>query len=274
MEKLTESEIRRRMIEWRNLKVLHKKAVARNDKLKRKLENAGIEISALKQIVREQAEMIEVLRLQVEELKQMVFGRKKKKDDDDDNLFNPKKEKKKPKKRNKDSYKRPTPDATDITAHKHHVLETSCPDCGSNLENKETGEFYEEDITLPDKKTKLKQVIKHYVEKGYCPSCRKWHTAFPLPYANVVLGNKIKLYISYLSILLRLSFSQIRSLLWDTYHFKISDGEIAKVLHKSADKLKPAFEKLRKKLQTSKGVHLDETTDHTQISLKKRLTDV
>lgn len=261
MEKLTQKEKDRRMQEWRNIKVLHKKAVAQNEKLKRKLHNAEAENSSLRELVEQQMEMIEALKLQMEELKQMVFGRKKKKkDDDDEDAFRPKKEKKKPKKRNKDSYKRPIPDEEDITAHKYHSLDPNCPDCGTNLQDKEVAIFYEEDIPLPDKTTKLKQVIKHHAEKGYCPECRKWHWSMEHPCTDVFLGKRVRFYIAYLSILMRLTFSQIQSILWDTYHFRISEGEIAKILHQTADRLRPEFEKIKKRLQEGKGVHLDETS--------------
>lgn len=261
MEKLTEKETQKRMTEWRNLKVLHKKAVEQNKKLRRKLQNAEDEIRELRDIVFKQAEVIESQQLQIEELQQIVFGRKrKKKDDDDEDDFRPKKEKKEPKKRDKDSYKRPIPDEEDVTSHEYHNLDTGCPDCGTNLQDKEIIVFYEEDIPLPDKDTKLKQVIRHHSEKGYCPKCGKWHWAMDHPFTDVFLGQKVKFYIAYLSILLRLTFSQIQSLLWDTYRFRISDGEIAKILHKTADRLNPEFERLKEKLQNEKGIHLDETS--------------
>jgi len=261
MEKLSEKEIQKRLIEGRNLKVLHRKAVEQNKKLKRKLQNAEIEIRTLREIVEDQGEMIQALKLELEEMKQIVFGRKKKRKDDEENDddFRPKKEKKKSRKRTKDSYKRPTPDENDVTAHEYHELGTNCSDCGANLRDKEIVVFYEEDIPLPDKETTLKQVIKHHVEKGYCSTCKKWHWAMPHPSADVFLGKKVKFYIAYLSILLRLSFSQIQSLLWDTYHFKISDGEIAKILHRTADRLRPEFERIKKKLQEGEGAHFDET---------------
>ena len=262
MQKLTQKEINRRLVELRNLRVLHRKAVERNAKLERENKSQKERIIALEENQEFLLDQVEALKLQVEELKQIVFGRKKKKKDEDEEEeddFRPKKEKKEPKKRNKDSYKRTIPDESDVTAHEHHSLNISCPDCGISLHDRETVAFYEEDIPLPDKETKLKQVIKHHVEKGYCPNCRKWHTAYPLPSAKVVLGNKVRLYIAYLSILLRLSFSQIQSLLWDTYRFRISDGEIAKILHRTADRLKPEFERIKKRLQKEEGVHLDET---------------
>lgn len=261
MEKLTEKGIQKRIIEWRNIKVLHKKAVEQNKKLRKKINTLEEEILRKNQIIFEQLEVLENFKLRIEELECMVFGRKrKKKDDDDENDFRPKKEKEKPKERNKDSYKRSIPNEEDVTADEYHCLDTNCPDCGTNLQDKEDVVFYEEDIPLPDKKTKLKQVIKHHAEKGYCPKCRKWHWSMDHPFTDVFLGNKVRFYITYLSILMRLTFSQIQSILRDTYHFKISEGEIAKILHQTADKLKPEFERIKKRLQEGKGTHLDETS--------------
>lgn len=259
MEKLSENEIQKRMQEWRNLKVLHKKAVARNKKLERKLQNLLAENRSLRELVEQQMGMIETLKLQIEELQRIVFGRKKKKkDNNDEDDFRPGKENKEPEQRDKASYKRLVPDENDVTGHEYHAI-AFCPDCGAGLEDKKTVKFYEEDIPLPNKETKLRQIILHHTEKGYCPACKKWHTACPLPSATVVLGEKVRLYIVYLSILVRLSFSQIRSILWDTYHFKISEGEIAKILHQQAVRLKPEYERIRKRLQEGRGVHLDET---------------
>ena len=203
------------MTEWRNIKVLHKKAAEQNERLKRKIKTLEEEILKKDQIIFEQLEVLETFRLQTEELQRIVFGRRRKKnggDDDDD--FRPKPENKKPEERNKDSYKRPVPDDADVTVHEYHTLPPSCPDCGAGLHGREVIVFYEEDIPLPDRKTKLKRVIRHYAEKGWCPACRKWHMACPLPSAGVILGEGVRLCIVYLSILLRLSFSRIRFLLW------------------------------------------------------------
>ncbi|MFH1546114.1 MAG: IS66 family transposase [Patescibacteria group bacterium] len=101
--------------------------------------------------------------------------------------------------------------------------------------------------------------MEHHVEKGWCPQCRKWHTAISLPFKKVVIGNKVKLYICYLSILIRLSYPQIISLLRDTYGFLISNGEIANILAEMSGKFRPEFERIKQRLQKGKGVHLDET---------------
>lgn len=259
MQKLTQKEIDRRMTELRNLKKLHE---ANREQIRLLREQNQLLMEQLRtkdEIIVKQAEAIETFKLQIEELQRIVFGRKKKKKDDEDD-FRPEKKRVEPKKRDKDSYRRPVPDENDVTAHEYHSLNSDCPDCGTSLHDRETIVFYEEDIPLPDKETKLKQVIKHHAEKGYCTKCRKWHTARSLPYAKVILGSKVRLYIVYLSILLRLTFSQIQSLLRDTYRFRISDGEIAKILHNTADRLKPEFERIKKRLQNGRGVHLDETS--------------
>lgn len=261
MEKLTGNEIQKRMRELRNLRVLHRNAVCRNKKLTKKFQDVKAENNSLRGIVLNQAEAIETLRLQVEELQGIVFGRKRKKgkDDEDGGGFRPKLGKKEPAERTDDSYKRPVPDGKDVTAHEYHSLPASCPDCGTGLTDKKTVIFYEEDIPMPDKETKLRKVTLHHVERGWCPACRKRHTAFPLPSAKVILGENVKLFIIYLSILLRQSFSQIRSLLRDMHHFRLSGGEIAKILHSKAGRLKPEFERIRKRLQEGAGVHMDET---------------
>lgn len=49
-------------------------------------------------------------------------------------------------------------------------------------------------------------------------------------------------------------------MLWDTYHFRLSQGEVTKILHQTADKLRPEFERIKERLQKQTGVHLDETS--------------
>jgi transposase len=119
--------------------------------------------------------------------------------------------------------------------------------------------FYTEDIMLPDENNKLKQVIKNNVDKGYCDKCKKWQSSILLPPARCVLGQKLKLYICYLSILLRLTFEQIQQILKDTYQIQISDGEIAKILGKEADRLRPEYERLKVRIRKQKACHYDET---------------
>jgi hypothetical protein len=208
------------------------------------------EIKALKLVVGEQQKTIDDLKLQIEELRTVVFGRKKKKVlSDNDDLLPPKE--KTP--RTSDSYKRPEPKDEDITEIKPHLLRQCA--CGTQITKKHATIFYEEDIPIPAKKV----IRKHIVEKGYCPKCTKWFSAVPVPNHKVILGRNVQKYVCYLSVLCRLSFTQIQNVLSDTYALKISQGEIAKILERESVRLRPFFEQLRVKIRGEPGVHLDET---------------
>lgn len=192
---------------------------------------------------------LEDFKLQIEELRTIVFGKKKKKHDDDD--LNPPKEKVE---RTSDSYKRPLPKEDEITNTKGHPIDT-CNHCGGNISEKETITYFVEDIPLPQKKT----IIKHVVEKGYCESCNLWSTTEPLPFAPVILGPYVKRYVTYLSVICRQSYGQIQGILDHTYDFKISEGEIAKILDKEGERLRPENERLKAKIRGEPSIHLDET---------------
>jgi hypothetical protein len=217
------------------------------------LENKTLknEVTRLNLIVSEQQKTIDDMKLRIEELSTMVFGKKKKvnKIDNDDDLVPPKEKIV----RSSDSYKRPLPKDEEITETKHHPI-SKCS-CGEEVTKKETVVYYEEDIPVPAKKI----VLKHIVEKGYCAICRKWSTVTALPSHKVILGPNVQKYTCYLSIMCRLSFAQIQALLQDTYGIHISQGEIAKTLNREAVKLRPAYERLKISIQGEPGIHLDET---------------
>lgn len=256
MRQLTQAEINRRMQEWRNLKVLHKKQQITINKLKVKSRRVDV----LEKRIEEQDKEIETLKVLVVELQEIIFGKKKKDDNnDEDGISSNKKKKAEKKPRSKESYTRKLPDKTDITETREHTID-ECPDCKEKLSKKKEVVFYEEDIPLPTKENKLKNVIEHVVEKGWCKTCKKWHSATPLPSKKVIIGKRVKLYICYLSILMRLSFEQIQNILFDTYSFTISDGEIGNILDEMSQKWRAEYERIMERLRNGKGVHLDETS--------------
>ena len=256
MFKLREKEIRKRLQDYENLKKCHAELKVRHEKLKKRVK----ELEAQVEIIPILMETLEDLKLQIEELKQMLFGKPKKEDEDDDEDGDSESSQseldKKP--RNKNRYKRKRPKPDEVTETKKHEMD-SCPDCETELRKRHFVIFWEEDIPLPDENTQLKEVIEHQVEKGWCHKCRKWHTAIPLPSAKVILGNKVKIFICYLSILLRISNHQIIHLLRNAYQFDISNGEIANILDKMGKRLNPEFERIKERLQKGRGVHMDET---------------
>ena len=249
--RLPEKEIKKRLIRLHNLEYLHKEQKSRNERLVIENRSLRVRVSYLESIVREQQKTIEDFKLQIEELRVMVFGKKKKAKEIDDDDLDPPKEKIT---RTSDSYKRPIPKDEEVTETIPHPLD-QCS-CGTKTTKRKAVVFYEEDIPIPAKKI----VLKHIVEKAYCLNCKKWNTGIPLPPSKVILGSNVQKYSCYLSVICRLSFSQIQEILKDTYQIHISQGEIAKILNREAIKLRPFYEQLKVKIRGEPVIHLDETS--------------
>lgn len=226
----------------------------KNDKLQKELIEELRVSSELKDgIIEKQAERIKNLELQVEELKKIVFKPKKKK------LSNSNEKVKRAVKKTKESYQRDIPKSSEVTKEINHKI-NKCPDCNSKLTKKKIVNFYVEDIELPiNKNNNLKIVEKHNVEKGYCSKCKKWHSTIKILSTKVIIGQNVKMHVTYLTILLRNSYSQIIKLLKDTYNFKLSEGEINNILNNEAQSLKLEFERLKNNIRKQKGIHMDET---------------
>jgi len=240
------------MIEWRNLKKLRVASKERIKALEQLIKTQAGQIRDYQQLTENQNKVIEDLKLQIEELRTMVFGKKKKKTQiNNDNDNQPPKESVS---RTSVSYRRPIPKEEEITETKEHTIDYCA--CGSEVAKKQTIVFYEEDIPIPAKKI----VRKHIVEKGYCAACKKQRSAITLPTSKVILGPNIQKYTCYLSVMCRLSFTQIQNILKDTYRIHISQGEIAKILNREAIKLRPFYEQVKESIRGEPVVHLDETS--------------
>lgn len=87
---LPQEEVKKRLIRLRNLEYLHEQQRFKIWHLRDENRELKKEIATLKLIASEQQKTINDLKLQVEELRVMVFGRKKKKDTDDEDIAPPK----------------------------------------------------------------------------------------------------------------------------------------------------------------------------------------
>lgn len=260
---LSKEEIEKRLIRLRNLEPLHLEQKQRNERLI--IENRSLKerVFHLESIVTKLEKTTEDFKLQIEELRTMVFGKKKKIEDiDDEDLIPPKK--KIP--RTNESYQRSIPSDDQITETKYHQFNRCA--CGELITKKKNVIFYEEDIPIPAKKI----VRKHIVEKGYCQSCKQWSSAIKLPSSKVIFGLNIQKYICYLNVTSRLSFTQIAELLKDSYQIKISQGEIVKILRREAIHLRPVYEQLKAKIRAGPIIHLDETGGKLLKSNQKTFT--
>ena len=219
----------------------------------------------LKQL-EQQGKQIESLNLIVEELRRMVFGKKKTTEGKDgdggkesDSPQNGQTKKRKSADRPKDSYRRTAPKDAEVTETITHPL-TNCPDCGTLLTDLKQIIRYTEDLAdLTTLAQLLKKVGKHIIGSGYCPGCKKRKAATDLSPQVSVLGENVKQFTCYLSIVMRLSFEQIRCFLSDTAGFSLSDGEITVCLDEQADRLLPEKDRLLAKIRGAPGRHYDET---------------
>ncbi len=251
--KLSEEEIKQRLIRLRNLELLYKKQKVRISILSAESKMFKKQATALMATVQTQEKIIEDLKLRMEELETIIFGKKRPKNKDKNHFDNHSSNSHEKTERTPNSYKREIPDKSQITETRHH--EINICSCGAKIAKKRIAVFYEEDIPIPIKKI----VIKHEVEKAWCPCCKKWIKAISLPSSKVILGPNIQKYTCYLSIMCRLSYTQIQNLLQDTYQIQISQGEISKILERESVHLGPFYERLKEKIRGEPALHLDET---------------
>jgi transposase len=238
------------MIEWRNLKVLHQKQAVRITRLEQENKELRRENTELRAIIATQAAELQTLKLQMEELRTMVFGKKQKPKDDQDL---PRLGVTPPQPRTPESYTRTLPKAEDITQRIHHPLDTCTK--GHALTERSERIYYTHDIPAavrPD-------IVEHTIEIGYCAVCRKNVSAVPLPTTTVIFGPHIQRFVAVCATVHRLSHPQIQTLLRLHYGTDVSDGAIAKMLSREASALRLEYEQLTESIRLSPIRNIDET---------------
>lgn len=250
---LSKIEVGKRLIRLRNLERLYggQRITIRSLRAENKALKARLRVLEARD--KEKDHIINDLKLQLEELRSIVFGRKRKhRDDAPDDPLPP--HCGTPTLRTIASYKRSIPLQSEVTETREYPVDY-CNHCGGTFSDRDSVTAFVEDIPLPQQKTVIKQVIA----KGYCESCKKWSAGVPLPVAPVVLGGNVKRYVAYLSVICRQSYAQIQDLLLQTYDFPLSQGEIAKILAIEGVRLRPEYERLKARIRGEPSVHLDET---------------
>lgn len=258
MKKLEGKELYRRLQEARNAIKLLESARHTIEALKQQVDLLTKHNDLQAEQIRLQKEIMEQQALRIEYLEKIVFGKSKKKDSDDENKRGgssaPKKNRKP---RDPKTYQREIPNEEEITDTKTYEL-GCCPDCQGELTNKKVVERFLEDIILPDEKKHLKTVEKHLIESGWCGNCQKQKSAQPINGSKVFLGENAKIMTVYLSVVMRMSYEQIRNIFRDIWHLKVSDGEIENILEEQGNRLTPAYETIAKAL-LEQTTHQDET---------------
>jgi hypothetical protein len=249
-QRLSTGTIGQRMVEWRNLKSLHAKQRVRIRRLAAENKALRAENASLKKTVAAQVRDIQTLKLQMEELHAIVFGRKKPdKEDTEEVPLVPNR----PVVRDADSYRRPVPQPSEVTKHVHHALD-QCTN-GHRLTRKMSRVFYTHDIPVV-----APEIIEHTVETGWCTICKKRFSARSLPHAPVIFGPRTKRFVAVLSTIHRLSHPQIQVLLRLHFNTAVSDGMVANMLAQEAERLRPEKERLKSSIQISRIRHIDESS--------------
>ena len=241
---LSETEIKKRLIELRNLRALHIRARERIVILQKENKQLRIRVKELETRDKDKGEKIKAMSFQLEQIKIKLFGKKP--------IINAIIHKKEKKDRDIFSYRRPIP--KNITETKPHPIE-NCAHCSQKLVKKSVRIFFEEDIPLPIQKI----TIKHEVEIGYCQNCKKQSSGIFIPPKKSILGKNVRKYVCLLSITNRLSHAQIQDHLKDVFNVKISIGEIGNILQTEADNLRPEYQALKESVLNQNGTHYDET---------------
>ena len=239
---LLETEIKKRLVELRNLKALHIRAKKRIVFLEQENRQLRTRIKELEKRDKDKGEKIEAMSFQLEQIKIKLFGKKP--------IAHTITQKKEKKNRDIFSYQRPIP--KNFTKIEPHPI-NECVHCHGELKRKSIRVFFEEDIPLPIQKI----VIKHEVEVGYCNSCKRRSSGCHIPSKKSVLGENIKKYVCILSIGSRLSHTQIQEHLNDVFDVKISIGEIGNILQTEADNLRPEYQALKESVLYQNGTQYD-----------------
>ena len=261
--RFSETTIRQRFVEWRNLKQLHAAQKQRNQQLAARNRQLTQRIDQLELQLAQRDQYIEKLELRIGDLEKMVFGEKKNKDKNSasgQSSSNSTDHNKDRQPRSRDSYQRSQPNDDEVTKEKHHPI-TACHHCGGTLSRFEEVVRYVEDIILPQLLNKLtKTVTRHVIERGYCNKCGVWSAAKDLRGQAVQLGQNVKLLVVYLTTILDCSFEQVKTLTADLYGLTLSDGEIVNILKEMAVGWQPEYESIKAEIRAGPGAHADETT--------------
>ena len=259
-QKLSESEIKKRLQELRNERMLRKRDRQQIDRLK-------AENKQLKTLVAELQQQNQSQSIQIAELQTMVFGKRRK---PPTGHYVPIEPKAPPKPRSKDFYRRPIPPAHAVTTKELVPLPDQCT-CGGRFNPDKTTahERYEEDIPLPDltQDYQAHLVTQYVIERGVCSSCSKTVTgtnpvtnqSWDLGGQTVTLGPNVQLLICHLVAVVGLSYAQVVNLITSLYGLVVSDGDIVNTLAKKQRAWTPVYEQLKADVRASPVKHYDET---------------
>ncbi len=268
MIKLSEEEVRKRLRKLHNYeKIKHPQLKERSDRLREENKVLKKELAKVPKLEKQ----VEKLQLELEELRAMKFGRKRRNLKIMAKTVFPRSTKKS-EKRAPESYRRPIPASDQVTDRLRLEVEL-CVECGDPLSDKKDHIHYREDLKrAAELVAEAKRIVEVTIESGVCKnkSCSvygKREFALAIPKHNVILGENLRQFVVYLTVMQGQSYTEVTQALQHQYGITISEGQIANILEGESRLLTPYYNFLVDHLEAeskSVGAHYDETTWKTQ----------
>lgn len=251
---LTKLEIAGRMVEWRNLKTLHARAIAR--------------IAKLETLLRQKDEQLAAKDARVIELEHALLDKEAQRKALSTKLWKAKKDRSAEKAGQTGINKpgaqaghgvrrRPIPADADVTDRVVFDL-AKCPACKHQVGDVvDKVEKYQEDIDIAPRQ----KIVRHYtITRHWCPSCQEYVRPIDTPAQNLRrFGPNVMGYILYARYRLRLPLLKIQESLRDLHDFEISEGEIAAQLDDAKDMFGDQYDLICELIRTAKVVYADES---------------
>jgi len=135
----------------------------------------------------------------------------------------------------------------------------SCPDCGGEL-GKPVVAYTRQVIDIPVTPV---EVTEHVIYKRWCFTCKK-QVKPRIILSHQVLGKqrigiRLMSIIGILKEVCRQPIAVVQKYLEMIHGLSLSEGELVKLLHKTADKGKPSYSRILKNIRASPCLHADET---------------
>jgi transposase len=174
------------------------------------------------------------------------------------NKQKPQEDEKKARKKREAKHNRARPRSAPTQIIEHHVV--NCPECDLRLGGISLARVREVvDIPTPPPL----EITHHYLYKGWCANCQKWHEA-PVDLQEQVMGQgrigvRLTSLIATLRLVMRLPIRQIQTYLRTLHGVTISNGEIVDLQHRLKKQMQPHLERLKAEIRASPAIQMDET---------------
>jgi hypothetical protein len=211
------------------------------------------ENAALKQLVAELQEQVEVLSSQLAEFE------KKQKTSSFVKANRPKKEGSVKTRKKRAGWHNQARRREEPTRVERHAVE-ECARCGYHLQG-ESEDYRRQVVELPEPQPV--EVIEHRMVKRWCPVCRAWQRP-EMEWGERVVGQgrigvRLGALIAYLHQSLRAPVRVIQRYLVTIHQVRLSAGEISELLKRLYRQVRPAIDQLKAEVRQQPVVHGDET---------------